>query len=246
MIRTILILVFIVIFLILSLPFFGITWIIGKFSPQAQDRIQLKMMKAASRIILFLAGTKYRIIGKEKIPADQPVLYIINHRSFFDILLTYCLVPGPTGFIGKMSLKKVPVLNLWLTRLHGFFLDREDIRQGLRTILAAIDKVKAGISIAICPEGTRGKDPDERNLLPFHEGSFKIAVKSGCPIVPVVIAGSSNIFEDHFPSVKRTPVIIEILDPIDPGSLTGDDKKFIGRFVSDKMQEVLNRNHDLL
>lgn len=68
--------------------------------------------------------------------------------------------------------------------LHCLFLDRKDIKQGLKTILTAIEKIKSGISICIFPEGTRNKNKDELELLPFHEGSFKIASKSGCAIHP--------------------------------------------------------------
>lgn len=246
MIRLILVLLFIVVFLLFSLPFLGITWIIGKFSESRRDAAQLWMIRQCSRIILFLAGTKATVLGKENLPASGPVLYILNHRSYFDILLTYANVPSPTGFIGKKELRKIPVLNLWLRRLYGLFLDRTNIREGLKTILAAIDEVKSGVSIAIFPEGTRGKDADETSMLPFHEGSFKIATKSGCPVVPVVISGSSAIFEDHIPVIKSTRVILEFLPPVDPAALTGDEKKFIGRTIQGQMQQALDRNHRML
>ena len=246
MIRYILIISFCVIAFLLSLPFFLVTWIVGKFSKAKADRMHLVVAKGICRVALFLAGTRYTIIGREKIPKDTAVLYIINHRSVFDILMMYMFVPGPTGFIGKLSLRKIPVLNLWLIRLHGLFLDREDIRQGLKTILAAIEEIRNGISIAIFPEGTRGKDPDETALLPFHEGSFKVSTKTGCPIVPVAICGTSSIFEDHFPKVFPKPVIVEILDPIDPASLEGDNKKFPGRYVQSIVEEAVIRNHGKL
>ena len=246
MIRLILIVLFIVLFLLFSLLYLGITWIVGRFSQDAMDRAQLWMLRWCSRIILFLAGTKVTVIGREHLMPSEPVLYILNHRSYFDILLTYANVPSPTGFIGKKELAKIPVLNLWLRRPHGLFLDRSDIRQGLKTILAAIDEVKNGVSIAIFPEGTRGKDADETVMLPFHEGSFKIASKTGCPVIPVVISGSSAIFEDHMPTVRRTHVIMEFLPPIDPKQLEGDDKKFMGRYVQGLMLETLQRNHKAL
>ena len=246
MIRFILVILFIFVFLLFSLLFLGITWIVGKFSVRCRDAAQLWMIRQCSRIILFLSGTKATVLGKEHLPSSGPVLYVLNHRSYFDILLTYANVPSPTGFIGKIELKKIPVLNLWLSRLYGLFLDRENIREGLKTILTAIDEVKNGISIAIFPEGTRGKDADETRMLPFHEGSFKIATKSGCPVVPVVITGSSAIFEDHMPVIKSTHVIMEFLPPVDPAALTRDEKKFIGRTIQEQMQEVLERNHRML
>ena len=78
--------------------------------------------------------------------------------------------------------------------LHCLFLDRQDIKAGMKTILTAIDKVKSGISICIFPEGTRNKGENELEMLPFHEGSFKIATKAGCPIIPIAISNSAEIF----------------------------------------------------
>lgn len=89
-----------------------------------------------------------------------------------------------------------------MKRLYCLFLDRENPKEGLKTILQAIDYVKHGISICIFPEGTRNKG-EELSLLPFHNGSFKIAEKTGCPIIPMSLNNTCDIFEGHFPFIKR-------------------------------------------
>ena len=87
-----------------------------------------------------------------------------------------------------------------MRRLYCLFLDRKDLKQGLKTILTAIDQVKSGISICIFPEGTRNRDrEDSTTLLPFKDGSFKIAQKTGCPIIPMALTGTADVFENHFP-----------------------------------------------
>ena len=84
------------------------------------------------------------------------------------------------------------------------FLDRDDIKQGLKVVLAAIDQVKSGISICVFPEGTRCKNKDDlTDVQSFKEGTFKIATKSKCKIVPMAIMGTNEIFEDHLPWVKE-------------------------------------------
>ncbi len=243
MIRSIFVVLFILIFFILSIPFFGIEYLIGKKWPKHKDMVMLKVVQGFSRFILFVAGTKLNVIGLENVPTDQPVLYILNHRSLFDILVTLINCPRPTGYIGKIELKKVPVLRSWITNLKGFLLDRNDLKQGLKVILAAIDQVKEGISMAIFPEGTRGKGEDERELLPFHEGSFKIATKTGCLIIPVTINGTSNILEDHFPFIHSTKVTVEYGKPIDPKTLDKEEKKFIGKYTREIMLEMIRKNH---
>ena len=234
-----------VLYLILTMPVLLVLWIVGKINPTAKDNCSLHMVQWIFRVILRIAGIKVTVLGQEHVPLDQAVLYILNHRSIFDIVLTYARCPGRTGYIAKKELAKIPLLNLWMKWVYCLFLDRTDIREGLKTILTAIDYVKSGISIAVFPEGTRGRLADEAELLPFHEGSFKVAVKTGCPIIPVCISHSSAIFEDHFPWVRATHVVLEYGAPIYPNEMPKDDKKFIGKYVQNIMQETLQKNKTL-
>ena len=246
MIRIILIAVFVVSFLILSIPLFFIEWIIGKFNPSLRDISSLRIVQWAFKVVIWLSGVKLTVIGEENIPKDTAVLFIGNHRSYFDIVLTYARCRGLTGYVAKKEMLKIPLLSRWMKFLHCLFLDRSDVREGLKTILTAIDKVKSGISIMIFPEGTRNKNESELDLLPFHEGSFKIATKSGCPIIPVSINNSSALFEDHLPYVKKAPVIIEYGEPIYVKKLPKEQQKFVGRYVQDIIVETLKKNKSAL
>ena len=100
-------------------------------------------------MLFYFLQVKQTVIGKDNVPKDEPVLYISNHRSFFDIPLAYVNLPTLTGFMAKKEIAKVPFLRTWMGFLQCLFLDRKDIRQGLKTILKAIDQVKAGYSIFI-------------------------------------------------------------------------------------------------
>lgn len=242
MIRVILLAVFLIVFLILSIPVFLIEWIIGKFSPHTRDISSLRIVQGAFRIVTFICGIKLTVIGEENVPKDQAVLYIGNHRSYFDIVLTYARCPNLTGYVAKKEMLKIPLLSRWMKFLYCLFLDRSDLKAGLKTILTAIDYIKNGISIMIFPEGTRGRTGSELDLLPFHEGSFKIATKTGCPIIPVCITGSSAVFEDHIPFIKPAHVTIEYGAPIDPKSLSKEDQKFIGKYVQNLMLETLKQH----
>ena len=242
MIRFILCVIVVVGFLILSIPILLVEWIIGKFNPMAKEISSLRIVQAVFRFILWVAGVKLTVIGEENVPTDTPVLYIGNHRSFFDVPITYPRCPIRTGYIAKKEMEKVPLLSTWMKRLHCLFLDRKDIKQGLKTILAAIEKVKSGISICIFPEGTRSKNEDELDMLPFHEGSFKIATKTNCPIIPMAISGSADIWESHFPRIKKTHVILEYGKPIDVDQLEKEDKKHLGAYTQNIIHEMLVKN----
>ena len=240
MIRFIAIVAFVVLYLILSIPLLIAEWIIGKFNMELKNRSSLAIIKFAFNICLKLAGTQITYIGEERIPRDTAVLYVPNHRSYFDILMTYVRVPRPTGYVSKKEMAKWPLLSNWMTNLHCLFLDRSDIKEGMKTIMTAAEKVKSGISITIFPEGTRNRVED--TFLPFHAGSFKIAEKAECPIIPVAIVNAGEIFENHIPKVKKTKVIIEYGEPICTAGLDRTQKKQIPAQVENEIKTMYYKN----
>ena len=225
MIRFIIIVIILFLYLILGIPVLGIEWLIGKFNKQAEDYQCLRMVQKAFRLMLKIAGTKITVIGEENIP-DEAVLFIGNHRSYFDILLTYSRCKRLTGYIAKKEMLSYPLLRTWMKRLYCLFLDRENPKEGLKTILQAIDYVKRGISICIFPEGTRNTG-EELSLLPFHAGSFKIA-------------------EKQFPRIRKTHVIIEYGKPIYPNELDKETKKRLSAHCQQIIQDTINRNQALV
>ncbi|MBR2258433.1 MAG: 1-acyl-sn-glycerol-3-phosphate acyltransferase [Blautia sp.] len=242
MIRLIVCVVSVGLFFLVSLVLLPIEWLFGKISPKTRDIHALRIVQWMFRVVLFFSGTKITVIGKERVPKDQAVLYIGNHRSIFDVVITYSMVPGLTGYVAKTELLRIPILSSWMKLLHCLFLDRKDIRQGMKTILSAIELVRNGVSIFIYPEGTRGKSENVSEMLEFHEGSFRISTKTGCLIVPVAINHSSAILEDHFPRLKPTHVIVEYCEPIDPGKLTKEEQKRLGVKTRLMIQEKLLAN----
>lgn len=242
MLRLIIVAVFVVLFLICSIPLFFIEWLIGKWKPDVKSRSSLAIVNWAFRVVAFLSGTRVITIGEENVPKDTAVLYVGNHRSFYDIILTYPKVPRPTGYVAKKEMLKVPLLSIWMKYLHCLFLDRDNIKEGLKTILQAIEMVKSGISICIFPEGTRNKTAD--TFLPFHEGSFKIAEKSGAPIIPMTIVNSAAVFEDHLPKIKKATVVIEYGKPIYLSEMSKEEKKVIGNTVKAVIEETYFKNKE--
>lgn len=241
--RLILIALFLIIFFIISIPLFLIEFIIGRFSHRAQVASSQRIVVMAFHVVLFLAGVKRTVIGRENIPTDEPILYISNHRSYFDIPVAYVSLPTLTGFMAKKEIRKIPFLRTWMSLLQCLFLDRDDIRQGMKTILRAIEQIKAGYSIFISPEGTRNQGKD---MLPFKEGSFKVAEKTGCAIIPVALSNTDDIFENHFPKIKSTKVVIEFGKPIYPNQLDKEQRKRLGSYVQDIIKDMLDKNSELV
>ena len=219
-----------------------IGFVIGLFSKKARNAFMKFNMMWIMAVITFLSGAKVTFIGLEKIPKDKAVLYVANHESFFDVILTLTKLPGMVCFVAKKQFKKVPIFAQALSLYNTLFIDRDNIKQGLQTILKAIENVKNGMSVYIFPEGTRSRDG---KMNEFKEGSMKIATKSGCPIIPIAISNTANVFENHFPKVTPVPVVIEILDPVIPADFDNTGQKHLGKLCKERIEEARDRNLEL-
>lgn len=240
MLRFICIVIFLISFLILSIPIFFIEWLVGKFNRSRRDYHSLRLVQWAFKVILRITGVSTTVIGEEHVP-DEPVLFIGNHRSFFDILLTYSRCRRLTGYVAKKEMEKIPLLSTWMKYLYCLFLDRENPKEGLKTILQGIEYIKKGISICIFPEGTRNKG-EELSMLPFKDGAFKMATKTGCAIVPISMNNTAAIFENQFPRIKKVHVVIEYGKPIYVKDLDKEDAKHIGKYCQNIIQETIEKN----
>ncbi len=230
MIRFILVVIFVVSFLIFTTPLMLAVWLIGLKNPALKDNISKAVVGWGFRCVVAISGTNLIVTGRENIPADTAALFVGNHRSFYDIVLTMSLFPRVTGYVAKKEMNKWLLLNIWMRNIHCLFLDRDNIKEGLKTILLGVEKVKNGISLCIFPEGTRNKVND--TLLPFHEGSFKIADKGGVPVIPMTMVNTAAIFEDHLPKIKKATVVIDFGKPIYINELDKDTRKTLGTHVS--------------
>lgn len=239
MIRLILVLVFVILYLILSAPLMVYTDALQNKDPKKADQLSLRIVQWSFKVILFLSGTKATVEGMENIPKDEGVLYVANHQGFFDTVLLYSLLPGPTGFVSKDDLLKVPLLRVWMKRLHCLFLKRNDARAGLQMILDAIEMIKSGISVFIFPEGTRNKG-DVWQVAEFKAGAVKMAAKTGCPIIPIAVMGTREVLESHFPLIRGKKVKAVFGKPIYPNKLEGDDKRHLAAYAQGKVQEMLD------
>lgn len=243
MIRFILVVIFLIMYGIFSLFALPIEWLIGKINKRAKDRSSLRIVQGAFKIVRFLSGAKTTVIGLERIPKDEPVLFVGNHQSYFDIIISYSLMPRLTGYVAKKEIEKIPLLRTWMKYLYCLFLDRDDIREGMKTIVQGIEYIKNDISIAIFPEGTTSKDGV---LLPFHEGSLKFAEKSGCKIVPMVQNNTRFLWEMQKPKIRKTHTVLEFCEPIDVKELSKEERKHLGSHIKQIIEEVYTKNEELV
>lgn len=243
MIRFLLVVIVLLGFLVASIPLVVGEYIVEKFNHQRQQEHSLRIVQAMFRMIFRITGSKLVVKGQERVPQGA-VLYVGNHRSYFDIIVGYTVVPGLAGFVAKKEMTRYPILVNWMKLVNCLFLNRTDIKEGLKTILEGIEKIKNGISIWIFPEGTRNENKDLLELMPFKEGSLKIAEKSGCPVVPVAITGTAEIFENHIPFMRPSQVTIEFGEPIYLKQLPKELKKCSGAYTRERIIEMLKEEQE--
>lgn len=204
---------------------------------KAEEESQI-FVKQVMTGILKAAGVRVHVTGLENIPKDTAVLYVGNHRSYFDVISGYAYAPGRLGFVAKEEIRKVPVLAEWMKLLRCVFLNRSNPREGLKAILEAIGNVRNGTSMWIFPEGTRSTG-SELDMLPFREGSMKIAEKTKCPVVPVAFTGTAEVFEQHFPRITAGEITLHFGEPFYIADLPDDCRKASAAYVQNRIREMI-------
>ena len=139
-----------------------------------------------------------------------------------------------SGIIGKVELKKIPVLNLLMKELNCVYIDRKNLKASLKAISTGAENIKKGIPMSIFPEGTRSKT---REIAEFKAGSFKMATRAKAVIVPVVFQNTRLLFEDAG-SFKRVPVYIKILPGIDTSVMDDEEIKNVHNVVEERVREA--------
>jgi len=232
---TFIVAVYIIMLLIITLPVLLICQIIRKNNRALSNKIASVVAQIWAKGSLFFGGVRVEVIGVENVP-KEPVLFVGNHRSLYDIPAFYAKAPKHAGFIAKLEMRKIPIMSTWMKNMECLFLDRENIREGLKTILEGIEYIKNGGSLFICPEGTRNHKEQTGE---FKEGSLKLAQKSGCPVIPVAFIGTDDRFENRKFGVTPGKCKIVFGEPIYLDQLEPEYKKMAGQYVRNEIQKLI-------
>ena len=177
-----------------------------------------------SRGILKVTGVSLVVEGLENIPKDTACVFAGNHRSYYDIPLLLASLDKPHGIHAKEELEKIPLLNRWMKLLGCVFVQRDDLRASVRALNDATAIVESGRSFIIFPEGTRYKG-EEGGAGEFGAGAFRIAIKTGVPVVPVAISGARGLFEAHGNRATPGTVHVRVLPPIQTADMSRAEQK---------------------
>ncbi len=177
------------------------------------------------------------ISGQENLPKKNGFILYGNHQGMFDVVAIAHAFSGPLAAVFKKELKDVPFLKQVIQCTKSFAMDREDVRQSLEVIRAVTEEVKKGRNYLIFPEGTRSRKGNE--MLEFHGGSFRSAIKAKCPIVPFAMIDSYKVLDEK--GCKPVKVQLHYLKPILPedyeGMKTTEVAELVKARIAEKIQE---------
>ena len=206
---------------------------------EKNSRFYRALLYSASAVVLKLLRIKVHTGGIEKIPEDQRLLFVGNHRSNFDpIIQWHVLKQWDIAFISKGENFKIPFFGRIIRKCCFMEIDRENPLKALRTINRAAELLKSGeVSVGVYPEGTRSKTCE---LLPFHDGVFRIAKKAGTPIVVMSIKGTEQIHKNVLR--RRSDVYLDILQVIPESRVESESSNIIGSEIRDMLLDSLEEN----
>lgn len=200
------------------------------------SRLYNKVIIFALRVALSACNVKVNVTGEEKIPEGR-FLLIQNHKAMFDPMVTVAFLgKHEIGFITKPENFHLPIINKFMHRICCIEIDRENARNAVKAINAASENIMNDVcSMAIYPEGTRARDQE---MLPFHAGSFKIATKSGVPIV-ITTVDNTNLVHRNAP-FKRTVINLRVCEVISAEEVASSSTSELAHKAKEIMHESLD------
>lgn len=179
-----------------------------------------------------------QVYGKENIPEENGFMLYGNHQGLFDVLAIAASCDAPLGIAYKKELKNTPLLKQIFACTKSFAMDREDVRQSLTVIQAVTKEVESGRNYVIFPEGTRSRKGNE--MVEFHGGSFRCALKAKCPVVPMVFIDSFRVLDEK--GSKPVSVQLHYLKPILYEEYKALKASELAALVKARIQETIDAN----
>ena len=162
--------------------------------------------------------------GAEKLPKDGRFLLVCNHQADIDpALLMHCFPKSQLAFIGKKETKDMPIIGAMMHKLLCQYINRENDREALKTILRCIQIVKEDkVSVGVFPEGYVSLDGKLRH---FRGGVFKIAQKANVPVVVCTLRDSKKAMDRllKLQSSQTEVHLVEVISAEEAKSMTTVD-----------------------
>lgn len=208
--------------------------------PDDKHTIQQRYDKIASMVRRIIRRGRVTVtaVGAENIPGKDGFILFPNHQGLFDMLALFATCPRPLSVVIKKEASNWFLVKQVLGATRSLSMDRDDIKDQVRIIGEVTKQVKEGRNFVIFAEGHRSRNENE--ILDFKSGTFKSAVKAGCPIVPVALINSFRPFDIN--TLEQEQVEVHYMKPILPDQYMGLRTSEIAHIVHDRIQEEINKN----
>lgn len=178
--------------------------------------------------------------GKENAgDGSEPLIVMSNHQSLYDIPVLFCSMPGRVRMVAKKELFDVPVWGEAMRKAGFICVDRSDHRRAIESLREGGSLLQQGTRVWIAPEGTRS---GTGKLGVFKSGGFRMALETGCRILPVAIDGTRHILPAKGVYVRcGQQVAVTILPPIDVREYGVARRKELTRDVRQAIAQALGQ-----
>ncbi len=217
--------------------FLGLTVIIaGLFGVEDKpDSIYDKVPRWWSTAVLWAVGVKVRVHGLENVAGQEPRIFASNHVSWFDVPSLAKILPR-YKFVAKAELFKVPIFGPAMRSAGMVEIQRENRKAAFGAYDVAAERIKAGNSVVVFPEGTRGH---AYPLRPFKKGPFVLAIAAGVPIVPIILHGSIEIMRKGSLWAHPGTIDIHLLEPVSTSGVDYDHREALMQTVRARMADAM-------
>lgn len=227
--------------LIVATPVLGAIVIVASLLG-VQDRegsLYDRMPRLWAGMIVRAAGVRIRLHNEERMRSGAPRIFVSNHVSWFDVLTLASVLPR-YKFVGKAELFRIPIFGRAARAAGMIAIERENRKAAFESYRIAGEQIRAGASVVVFPEGTRGRDYALRE---FKKGPFVLAIAAGVPIVPVIVHGTIEVMPRDSFRIRAGVVDIHFLEPIDAAGLTYEDRNRLSRAVRDRMVDAMRSRY---
>ena len=200
-----------------------------------RGRVQQWCIRTWARSACVGAGVTLELHGAQHMKRDRGTVYASNHVSWFDIFAIASVLPRYT-FVAKAELRKIPIFGWGAEGAGVVFLSRENRQSAFEAYTNVAAKVANGLSVVVCPEGTRG---DSYALRPFKKGPFVLAIAAGAPVVPVVVHGAREVMRKGSFRVRSGVIHVHLLEPVETTGYDYDHRHDLMRVVWQRMADTL-------
>jgi 1-acyl-sn-glycerol-3-phosphate acyltransferase len=184
-----------------------------------QESRAFTMVRDCAQSVLRLSGCRVRVLHPEHVATHDSVMLVSNHVSLADAAVLLAALPLDFRFVAGHAYAEIPLLGAAIRGASANIVNRSSWRSRANSGKAMVDALAGGQSLLVFPEGTTA---DDGNMLPFRNGAFRAAARTGRPVVPIAIRGTREMFPHGSMRLSNVPVEIEILPPILPVGDTRD------------------------